>query len=866
MKKTISCLLICSLMLLATGCAAFSSPVYYPLLDEELTASFMSYETSRRLTEADLGLENMEIVAEDQTAILYLNPKTTEIAVQRKSTGHVWFSNPQDRIDSSDALINAQFIVTTLNRRDVAKLWNTFDDSVAYGQFNIDLIDQGANVTYLMGKVQEEVLYPAGMTEDGFAVLLDRLESDSDRSYLKRMYGFVNLESISSGQQRENLKNSFSKLETELDGIMYVLKSQLSRLEQKNLSSALQNAGYTLEDRMMDEESVGYIGGTGGRENFVFSVQYQLENGSLIVDIDPAQIKATDKLKISQITAFRNFGALSPGQNGYLFVPDGSGAIIDAKTVRSTVWSVYNRKVYGQDFGILRTDRVDYSEQTYLPVFGAYHDQGGFLGIAENGDGQMSIIANAANQTTGYSYVCPDFTLLSYALVSLESSAENALNIYPRKAVVEPISLRYLFCDTIGASYDDLAVMYRDYLLERGQIDGVNDREGLVVAVNAIGAIDEIKSVFGYPAQVVKVLTTMDEIRELGHLMSDEVPDGDLVINYTGWQKGGIMTGYLKTPQTESKLGSNRRLSELSSDLESLGVALLPVVELQYCYDSNWLKGFRPLNHAIRFITRDTGYKPEHNIANFYLDDKGLKPYIIRPGLVVENTDIYMRKYKTLNMTGIGLGAIASEVYSDYRHNEVLSVNDTIRSFQEAISIARDQNELISGYGANVYALSGLDYALGVPVTSSNHPIISRSVPFLQIVLSGSVSYTMPALNQAHDYDFYLLKAIETGSGVYFDYFADDGTAIIQTKYDQLYGAAHASIWPKASILAYETTSVLQSVANRKITGHEQLDDGVFQTIYDNDIVVIVNYNAEAWQEVPARGYHLSANDSSGGE
>ncbi|HAL74292.1 MAG TPA: hypothetical protein DCM45_04255 [Clostridiales bacterium] len=856
LKKVIATLLLCSLLSLPTaGCSTFSSPVYYTMLDEDTIKSFTSLETAIRLTANDLGLEKMEIIAEDKDAILYFNPKTTEIALKRKASGQVWYSNPQDRPGSSDSLLNTQFIVTTLNGRDVAKQWNTFDDSVAFGQFTAQRLDNGINVNYLMGKVLAETLYPVGMTEARFTELSAQMASDKDRNYLKRMYGRVDLTTIESLQQREDLKKTFAKLDTELGGVMYVLKSMLSKLEQKNLTTALQNAGYAFEIRQADEAGVGYTGGADTQENFVFSVTYKLENGTLAVDVDPTKILATDKLKISQITVLRNFGAQKPGREGYLFVPDGSGAIISAQNARATVWADYNRKVYGQDYGVLRTDRVDYSEQTYLPVYGAYHDQGGFIGVAEQGDGQMSVLAGIAGTDSAYSYVCSDFTLLSFALVALESSSKNALNLYPRQAVDDPISLRYLFCDSAGTSYDDLADLYRDYLLANGQLDGINDRQGLTVAVNAIGTIDEIKSVMGYPAQIVKELTSLDEVIELGQLLKEAAPAADRVVQYAGWQKGGFQTGYIRSPQTERKLGSNQDLSDLSASLQDLGVSLLPVVEPQYCYDAGWMQGFSPLNHAIRFITRDTGYKPEHNIANFYLDDKGLKPYIIRPDLVAENMTQFMQKYSSMNISGISLGSLASEVYSDFRAQNVLSVNDTIHYFRSAVEAGNSGNNLVGGYGANVYVLSGLDYALGLPVTSSNHPIISRSVPFLQMVLSGSVSYTMPALNQTENATQYFLKAIETGSGVYFDYFADAGSAIMKTRYDYLYGAARSSIWPIATELAAQTSSALQAVANHRITSHEQLAPGIFRTVYDNGWTVTVNYNSANWQDIPAMGY-----------
>lgn len=856
-------LLLCAALLLS-GCESFEAPTYYAELTLEEIDAFPALESPWKFREEDLGLQNMEIVAEDGQAVLYWHPKTTEIAILRKATGAVWYSNPQSRSDADDPLLNSQFVVTTLNRRDVEKIWNTYSDSVVHGQFRAEPIDGGLSVEYLVGKKHEEVLYPAGMTEARFQEVLDLMPSDKERSYLKRMYGRVDLATIESLQQREDLKKRFTKLDPELGGILYALKSLLSKLEQKNLKAAVESAGYTMDMRDEDEAAVGYAYAIGSSENFTLAVSYTLEDGALVVDVDPARIRSTPKLKIATITVLRNFGAQRPGEGGTLFVPDGCGAIIEADLANRAVRTEYLRKVYGQDYGVLRTDRVEYSESVYLPVFGAYGSGGGFLGIAERDDGQMSVRASLAGPDSEACVVCPEFTLLTYAFVALESSAKNALNLYPRKAVDDPIRLRYLFVDSPDAGYDDLAVAYRDYMVANGQLDGVNGRTGLAVTANAVGAVDGIRSILGYPATVVRELTSFDEVRALGRSLKDAAPGADVVIAYSGWQEGGLRTGYLRRPDTEGALGSDRQLSALARDLHAAGIVLMPVTELQYCYPGSWLQGFSPLRHAIRFITRDTGYKPRHNLANFYLETDVPVPYILRPDLVADRAAGYMERYRSLEIGAIGMGALASELYSDFNTRRVLSANDTIGFFREAIRHFGEGGTQVGGYGANAYALFGMDYALGLPVSSANHPILTRSVPFLQILLSGSVSYTMPELDRAVDPALYRLQAIETGSGIHFDYFADEGAAIKDTDFDRFFGAAAASIGPLGTAIAAEVSAALAPVANHRIMAHDRLEEGVFRTTYDNGYQVEVNYGTAPRAGLPAMGYRLVAPQDGG--
>ncbi len=58
-------------------------------------------------------------------------------------------------------------------------------------------------------------------------------------------------------------------------------------------------------------------------------VKYYLSDGHFIAETDVTQIKHTGDIKVVDITLLPYFGAGSWTDNGYMFVPDGSGALID---------------------------------------------------------------------------------------------------------------------------------------------------------------------------------------------------------------------------------------------------------------------------------------------------------------------------------------------------------------------------------------------------------------------------------------------------------------------------------------------------------------------------------------------------------
>ncbi len=89
-------------------------------------------------------MDNFEIVAENPYLKLYLNPNTTEIAVQDKASKKLWFSNPPNRaemetIARGSALdrISSQFSISYYTPGDRRRYKDNYSDSVEYEQFEI---------------------------------------------------------------------------------------------------------------------------------------------------------------------------------------------------------------------------------------------------------------------------------------------------------------------------------------------------------------------------------------------------------------------------------------------------------------------------------------------------------------------------------------------------------------------------------------------------------------------------------------------------------------------------------------------------------------------------------------------------------
>jgi hypothetical protein len=134
---------------------------------------------------------------------------------------------------------------------------------------------------------------------------------------------------------------------------------------------------------------------------------------------------------------------------------------------------------------------------------------------------------------------------------------------------------------------------------------------------------------------------------------------------------------------------------------------------------------------------------------------------------------------------------------------------------------------------------------LNVPLESSGFNITDHSVPFYQMVIHGYIDYAGSPVNLSADQNpqQQLLKALETGSNLYFNWFYEEPSSIKETEFNHLFSSNY-KLWLDDAITMYnEANEVLNEVREKSITSHKKLIEGVYETTFGEDYSVIVNYN-----------------------
>ena len=135
-----------------------------------------------------------------------------------------------------------------------------------------------------------------------------------------------------------------------------------------------------------------------------------------------------------------------------------------------------------------------------------------------------------------------------------------------------------------------------------------------------------------------------------------------------------------------------------------------------------------------------------------------------------------------------------------------------------------------------------------------------KSIPFLQIVLSGSINYAGTAFNRSGNDSECFLKAVETGSDIYYEwiYASDFSISELQgIETEQLYSMCYEEWLPIAAKQFARIKNELGDISGKEIIGHSMLEENVYKTEYDS-VSVIVNYN---YEDVSVDGRNIPARD-----
>ncbi len=614
---------------------------------------------------------------------------------------------------------------------------------------------------------------------------------------------------------------------------------------------SLADSGVTVKENWKDSKGSFQVNIKKAGISFSFTLSMNKDGISFDVDDETIKEKKDGLLKSVSFVPF--LGAVNQDSvSGYLFIPDGCGALIRfAKS--SSYTSGYSQKVYGQDMGIDQltqvNDLVSTRTNDYLvdgtsvavPVFGVVHGAGyhGVMSVIESGEEFSQIEAYPAGVVTDYNRVACVF---NYRQMYTHPVGTNSGGVYRPQADRNHVqaSLSVHLLDGNEASYSGMAVKYREMLQAQGVLDKERADQEIPLRLDVIGS--EIAE--GKLRNYTKTFTTTEEAENMLALLNKS-GISNVTMFYQGWQKGGINGASYGETALNGKVGNKKAFKALEETLaknggylyltENVLTANKDQISLQKGVAQQISKQYQAFSRSNKTIM----------YSNYY---------VVKAEKLLKTLE---KRLAQTNMYGTCFGELGYRLYSDYTKSAEYTRDEFENALLEVME--KKQENRIAFYTPNEYLWKYTDDYLDIPMNNSQYLYETDTVPFLQIVLKGQVDYFAPYANQSAYSNFDILKMVEYGAYPSFVVAAADNYELQDTPLVD-YFSINFSDWEETICEVYEKVSAaLNEMEGFTIEQHQVIADGVVRVDYSCGKSIYINYNEEEYQtenvQIPAGSY-----------
>lgn len=545
---------------------------------------------------------------------------------------------------------------------------------------------------------------------------------------------------------------------------------------------------------------------------------------------------------------------------GYVLVPDGSGALIRFVDNTST-FSPYIGDVYGKDYAA--ETYYDYSyydsvpiNDPLMPVFGIAHgnNQIAFVAWADEGDEYMDIVVNPdETKSTTYTWAYPRFEY-NVEFYQLYDELGNGFFDHLDEIFDYDIRMSYsfLFGDGTGATpaanYAGMAASYRQHLLDTGVLTLTgSDSDNIPIRLDFIMS-DSESGIIGTNQVVV---TTAEDVLDI----LTQLADGGITnINsgLIGWQRKGEALSKPASFRFFSQIGTKGTFGNVMRELAQQGI------DVSFSRDMITINKemMNYYNNAVKcasnwYVSIQKEWILPENLptTNFsYATPVKAAQWLNK---LAEKTEDFSDSLTVSGMTNI--------LTSNYTRSGVeTTLQDAIALYQNTFDEIH-QTRTLNLNRPNQYLWQYTDRFLQMPVGNSQYIYETDSVPFLQMVLCGTLEMYAPYANFSFYTQDCILRMIDYNVCPSFILSKEPSWNLADTYSSNLYSTEYALYEEKIQDIYSQINGVLSQVQGYEWVSREVIQNGVVVNAYVKDNVtryIVINYTNNSanvqGMEVPA--------------
>ena len=307
----------------------------------------------------------------------------------------------------------------------------------------------------------------------------------------------------------------------------------------------------------------------------------------------------------------------------------------------------------------------------------------------------------------------------------------------------------------------------------------------------------------------------------------------------TGYANGGMYSSVPYKLQWEKAVGGDSGYEDLLNYSAEKGFEVFPEFNFAYTRQDHLFDGLTLKKHIVKSIN-DTYMSRRYYSAT-------RQTHVGRFELAISAayfthfydklTENLFKNYEdSAALKAISVAALGTDLNSDFDEDEPYNREDSKKYTQALFDKMSTDYDLVMTEGANAYTWKYVDYIINAPLDSSRYNTSANAVPFIGVVLHGSVEFAGTPLNMEGNIGYSMLKAIENGAGLYF--------VLCYENYEELKEDMHLSEYYsvrydilKSDVIKYYTVlnDLTKDLQLQKIVGHQFL---IGERIPDADEVI----------------------------
>ena len=576
---------------------------------------------------------------------------------------------------------------------------------------------------------------------------------------------------------------------------------------------------------------------------FGMTLEVELTEDGVIASVpDESIVEDGEDYFIGTISVYPYLGhSYLDQKEGYMFIPDGNGALIYLEDKEGRFRSGFTSMIYGDDPGFARQSAsnlwqdhniINDANKVIAPVFGMAHTSEGiaYLAVVEKGAERASIIANPNGANVDYNRIYARFT---ERVVFTQYNGNNSSSAYQTAETGRShsdLQVHWIFLAGDDANYCGMANAYRAYLLERGDLVPSADNS-YNTRVDFLGS-DRESWVVGTSAVV---MTTTDDIREIYEDLKKEGVT-DLFSVYKGWQKGGIYNLPIGSYKADSKIGGTGDLTSLMEEAENAGIQFYlynDALRLNPVESSSVFNVVKQINRR-RFS--ESTYKGVYEEFLYLIPS--------RTGTLLGQ---FVNSCTKKGVNNLALAGITNTLYSNYYDNVFYSRHNTAEEYDKIFGQIAGQTDLVMEQPF-AYLWKYTDAFLDMPLYTSNYMYEDESIPFMSIVLKGVMPMYSEYVNFEANKQEFFLKMVETGTFPSFYITKESSSDLVNTNSSDIYSSQYDVYRDTMIAYARELAEINAKVEGAYIVSHEIRENNVTVVTYGNGVKIYLNYGSSAVQ------------------